>query len=168
LIREQNAVARPEMLGIQRHEFDVAYFDIPVASESGERDDVGFGNAANGDRIQLDGSKARFERRFNSGKDARKIVATSDLPEPFAIQRVQMHIQTPKSRVVQRLRHSLEQHGIRRQCNVVKAGHFSDLGNQIGQLRAEKWLASCKANLLNAKWHRGCQKPQDLRKAEEL
>ncbi len=50
----QHAIERPDLLGIERHEFDKAHFDVAFTAEADQRNDIGLGQALDRDRIQLD------------------------------------------------------------------------------------------------------------------
>ncbi len=74
----QDLAAGPDFLRIERHELDEADFDLALAGEADERDEVGLRDAFDGDGIQLDLLKPAARRGFDAGEHARKIVAAGD------------------------------------------------------------------------------------------
>ena len=89
------------MVGIQRHEFDVADLDIALAAEARQRDDVRFHQVLHRDGIDLDGAVAQAPAKLDAFQNLVEIVAPGDVPEAFPIERIQVHVDASKSGVVE-------------------------------------------------------------------
>jgi len=120
LIRGQNAVARPDSLRIERHEFNEANFDSMLASKAGQRHQVGSNKFLTATALILSGPIPNA-RNLDAFQNFVEIVTARDAKKALAVQRVQMDIEPAQSGVVQRLGMPGQQNTVGGQRNIVHA-----------------------------------------------
>ena len=97
VVGEEDFAAVPERLVVERHELDESRFEASLAAELRHGDDVGFDESFHGDDVEFDVPEAGGDGGIDAGSTRRQVVAAGDLPEAFAVERVEVDVQTAQA-----------------------------------------------------------------------
>src|SRR6185437_12360231 len=135
---EQDLLAVPQTLRIERHELNEADLDAALAAVASDRRNVRLNQIADRDHVQLDRSIAKLLAQLDAIEHTAQVVAARDLPKTFAVERVEMNVDAPQSRIVESFRLLRQQNAVGGQRQVANARNCDQLANQHVQAPAQQ------------------------------
>jgi hypothetical protein len=144
LLRRNDFLLRPLVVGVERHELDEAESDALVPSECRQVDNFVVVDAAHHDRVDLYRCETRVERGIDSCEHTVQFVSASQREKRLALERVERHVhalQARRNEVVRDLG-QLDAVGRERDIDV----EWREQGNESRDVRAHERFAAGEAN----------------------
>jgi len=168
VVGQQHFGAVPQVLRVERHEFDVAHFEAVLARVTGQRNDVRFQQVLHRDGIQLDACEAGLPGRRQACEHLVKLVAACDFEEARTVQRVDVNVEAAQAGLVEWRGKLLEQHAIGGESQVADAGNGGQAPDEQRKIPAHQRLAAGHPQLGHAQRNGDPHKPFDLFETEDL
>ena len=159
-ILANDRVVQPASLRVERHELDEPHFNVVVATECGESDNLIIVYSTLHHGVDLHRREACLARNRDTFEHRIQFVALGQVLELFTIQRVEAHIDARQPGTLQIMRHQRQRRAIRGECQIYRHAGARGVGirrnhqrsqffDEYGQVSTHRGLATGEANAIH-------------------